>query len=645
MILVSFGAATVAGDSPLIASSKSPVLQKGGWKTADRKRPKSSDGRQRRCVTAPGLRKTRQNQDEPRAVDEVRLTSESNRPGSGVALSDQSPNVNPAVADSVAERQRWPESSVFEFGDLVEISFENDSFDPVDDDEADRQNNSGVTPAPEQDTFPDLPPLTPDIPVTGIQTLPLEGHQDRDIDVKDTHDGLLTITVHDAPLRNVIAVLARSEGLSILMTDDVDTRISGTFNNITFQEAMDAIFSLTDATWTLRGNVILVTKLGIESRASPAAQGRMIRVFTLNYVAAADVQEVVSTLLSSSGRIAINEGSSTDSRKTRERVIVDDVPDYLDRIETYIKEVDQPPLQVLIEAHILQVTLKNDSAHGVDFARLGRIAGVPISISTPGFNGTVTDLSDFSVPSYSVALLEGNKSSALIDVLKKTTDAKTLAAPKVMALNGQEARVQIGEKLGYFVTTSTDTASLQSVEFLETGVVLKVTPRITDDGFILMEVMPEVSHGSVDALGLPSERTTEVATTLMLADGMGMVIGGLIKESDIDTQQRIPVLGSLWGIGKLFRRKQLIRERSEIIIALVPHIVQCSLPLNMNFEFEQATTPLLHGSLEKMPRPWEPQLPDAVSNPRRIDIERVMKDIFECETPGSPGYYFPPKAK
>ena len=147
-------------------------------------------------------------------------------------------------------------------------------------------------------------------------------------------------------------------------------------------------------------------------------------------MSAADVQTVAITLLSPSGRIIINEVSSTNSTKTRELVIVEDLPDYLSRIERYITEVDQPPLQVLIETHILQVTLKNNTVYGVEFSRLGELANIPVSTSTPNFNGTITDLSAYTNPSYSVTLLESGQSSALIDVLKEQPMPKHSPHPK-----------------------------------------------------------------------------------------------------------------------------------------------------------------------------------------------------------------------
>ncbi len=303
------------------------------------------------------------------------------------------------------------------------------------------------------------------------------------------------------------------------------------------------------------------------------------------------------------------------------------------------------PRQVLIEAHILEVSLRDESSHGVDFAKLASIAGTDVLFASPGFNGKITDLSTFAAPPYNIGIFNAGSFSGLIEALQRTTDAKTLASPKVLAINGQEAHVQIGKRLGYYVTTTTQTSTLQSVQFLDTGVVLTVTPRITDDNQILMTVKPEVSDGTVDSLGLPSSTTTEVDTTIMLPDGKGMVIGGLIRENDITRQQKIPVLGSIWGIGKLFRKNSVNRERTEIIIALVPRIVGGPQfdAFQEDSKVQQATTPLLYGPLERYPRPWEPTLPDAIENPRRLDPHRT-KELWRHPSTGPSHqleYYFP----
>ena len=187
-------------------------------------------------------------------------------------------------------------------------------------------------------------------------------------------------------------------------------------------------------------------------------------------------------------------------------------------------------------------------------------------------------------------------------------------------LNEQEARLQVGEHLGFKVSTTTDTSTIQNVQFLDVGVVLRLTPRITRDGCVLLHVRPEVSKGAVNPdTGLPESQTAELETDVMLNDGQGMVIGGLIKENDTTNQSKVPWLGNMRGIGWLFRRTEVIKERVEIIVALVPRVQ----PYDAKYQaYEQgelvkASVPLMHGPLCRTNRPWDPILPDGkrVSHP------------------------------
>lgn len=523
------------------------------------------------------------------------------------------------------------------------------------DSEVRRASHTQVTsvPIPPVDEFavdpngalqPQVAPHVPPIPDDGEVYLPLESLEptsDIELELKGE---LLSLSFRESPLREVLSVLAASQDLNIICSSGADVKITGSFNAITFDDAINTVLSVSGHTWTRRNNVIIVTPLE-GKKLAPDAQGREVRVFTLNYLSSMDVQKACTGLMSPSGTIVITESDPADSHKTREQVLVEDLPMYVERIAAVIQQLDVQPRQVLIEAHILQVELKDERAHGVDFAKLGSIAGTEVLVSTPGFNGKIANLDTFASPSYNIGIFNAGSFSGLIEALQKTNDAKTLASPKVLALNGQEAHVQIGKRLGYHVTTTTQTSSLQSVQFLDTGVVLRVTPRITDDGQIMMTVKPEVSDGSVDAQGLPSSTTTEVETNIMLPDGKGMVIGGLIREADSVQQQRVPVLGSLWIIGKAFRRNATTRSRTEIIIVLVPHIIGgpefdvC----RDETEVQQASTPLLQGPLERFPRPWEAKLPDAIEKPRHLNSQRVKQQLrHPFKSPPQHGEYFFP---
>jgi hypothetical protein len=214
--------------------------------------------------------------------------------------------------------------------------------------------------------------------------------------------------------------------------------------------------------------------------------------------------------------------------------------------------------------------------------------------------------------------VDGTDLDALVECLQTQSESKTLASPKVLVLNNQEARLQVGKQLGFRVTTTTETSTLESVDFLDVGVVLRVTPRITRDGQVVMYVKPEVSSGLVNPdTGLPEEETTEVETNVLLPDGRGMVIGGLIQEKDSDSQAKVAWLGDVWMLGKLFQRKTVSRERVEIIITLLPRIVPPEVPCDSphDIELQHAMSPVVQWPLERAHRPWEPMLRDAWTNP------------------------------
>jgi len=165
--------------------------------------------------------------------------------------------------------------------------------------------------------------------------------------------------------------------------------------------------------------------------------------------------------------------------------------------------------------------------------------------------------------------------SVFLSALEGVTDTTVLANPKVLALNKQKGEVVVGKQIGYLTTTTTETTSTQSVQFLDTGTRLVFRPFVGDDGYIRMEVHPEDSDGGLQtAQNLPFKTTTEVTTNVMVKDGHTIVIGGLFRESSSSTRSQIPVLGNLPLAGPLFRQQADTTKRDELIILLTPHIVK-----------------------------------------------------------------------
>lgn len=478
-------------------------------------------------------------------------------------------------------------------------------------------------------------PLLRQTPAKGHALLPFaEAERTPKIQLRPSpkSDELISLTVRDAPLSVVLSLIAEQHGLNLVAGGEVEGKVTVTLNDVALDEALDALLTVNGYSWHRNKNILVVSKIAKESNSSPELRGVVLRVFRLNYISADDVDKVVQSLLSPAGQSVSTVVDSKSNRRTREEIVVEDLPEYVARIEAYITEVDRPPRQVLIEAHVLQVSLKNDCVHGVNLKEMLDINGTKFSLETKGF----------AKPAASPAFFFGIDSTnfhALLEALKVSTDSKTLATPQVLCLNGQHAKIQIGQKLGFLVVTTTQTSTLQNVNFLDVGVVLDVTPTITEEGLVMMLVKPEVSGGQINAAGLPQSDTTEVATTVMLADGHGMIIGGLIKEEDIEVQTKIPYLGDLWLVGRLFQRRSVVRTRNEVIIAIVPYIVPHpdDKPAGMDEGLERVQSRLLGPPLERLDRrQWEPDLPDAVRNPKHLfsgEVRRRINDPYGAAYP------------
>jgi type II secretory pathway component GspD/PulD (secretin) len=452
-----------------------------------------------------------------------------------------------------------------------------------------------------------LPAQNFSVPQTQIIPVkPLGLNIDNRIQLQSDRD-MVTLVTRDAPLSTVLSMIAQQQNLNIVTGEEVSERINVTLKDVRLDDALNSILAVHGYTWARQNNIITVSSMTAERRTSPNVQGRIIRVFTLNYVLGSDVDKVVKGLMSPLGQSFINQTSKTEQRNAHEQLVVEDLPPYVDRIASYIAQIDILPRQVVVESNVLQVTLKDNNRHGVNFKQLAEMNNSQITLETTGLASTNPPTSTMRVNSTDL--------TSLIELLKATNDTKTLASPKVAVLNGQEARISVGGKLGYLQTTATTTSTLQSVSFLDFGVVLKVVPIITEDGQILLTVSPQVSTGRINPTSkLPESESTEVETTVMLSDGQAIVIGGLIKETSSDNQNKIPFLGDLWVVGRLFQSRETLRERNEIIITLLPRIARpgdaCWSAIDS--QVAQATTPLMTRNLTPIDRTaWEGELPDS----------------------------------
>jgi type II secretory pathway component GspD/PulD (secretin) len=420
--------------------------------------------------------------------------------------------------------------------------------------------------------------------------------------------GLVNLIATGAELKSVLRMIADHHHLNLVIGPDVGGPVTVTIRGAKLEEVLDAILGVAGFSWHRVGNLLYVTGEA-SAGMDPRVQGRFLQVYPLDYVSASDVEPIATGLLSPVGSAYVTQADRADQLKTRELLVVEDTLAAHQRIAQYIAEIDTAPRQVLVEAHVLQVALTDEERHGINLRGLADFQNSKI---------TLEGLEFASDPPAGPALalrVEGSDMQGLIEMIQKNTNSRTLASPKISVVNHQEAKIQIGQRLPYSVATTTQTSTIQNVQFLDVGIVLTVRPIITADGNVMMEVLPKVSGGKLTANGFPEEETTEVQTTILMPDGGGVIIGGLIREEDVQSQAMVPLIGRIPVLGKLFQRNSSEMRRNELIVALVTHVM----PLGH--------TPREHEILE-----MERAIPDYAAQEIEIDAVPIV-DYQQSDQP------------
>lgn len=360
-------------------------------------------------------------------------------------------------------------------------------------------------------------------------------------------DGI-TLVVRDTEIREVFEMLSRTEGLSIALGDEISGKVSISLFDVTPQEAVYAIAQAAGYAVDRRQGTYLI--VDFESVGQDSANGTTaVRSFKVQYSDVDNIRLILEKHLSRYGKIT--------ALPDRRLVVVEDLPEFLDRIDQILDEVDRQPQQVLLEAKVLEVTLTDNDTLGVDWSRVSSLNGSELNIGVRG-------LTSGTAPGLFFNLLSDNLEGA-IEALTEQGRIRTLASPRLLAVDNQEAEVLVGERLGFRVTTTINQVTTESVEFIDSGVILRFTPSVDRQGRILLKIHPEVSTGSISG-GIPSVKTTEVTTQLLTENGQRIFIGGLIRDSASESRRGIPFLSRIPFLGLLFSRSEWINRSTETIV-------------------------------------------------------------------------------
>jgi len=406
--------------------------------------------------------------------------------------------------------------------------------------------------------------------------------QDVTTTVNGEGDGRLSIHIPDEPIRDVLDLLSQQGNLNVLASNSVQGNVSATLSNVDLNSALGAILKSTGYVARREGDFIFVGTPE-EFQLMDQSMDRVgTRVYRPNYVTAAELQSLITPLLTEKvGVVTVSSPAETgmasddssaggDAFAGAEVVLVRDYEAVLAQIDQLVDQIDVRPLQVAIEAMILSVKLDDETSLGVNFDLLRNNPNIRFTIGKPP-----SALPLVPGGGLEFAFLDSSL-GAFVEALEEIKDTNVIATPRLMVLNKHRADIQIGRQEGYVSTTQTETSTTQSVEFLDTGTLLRLRPFISSDGLIRMEVHPELSSGEVKLKGnftVPEKEVTQVTTNIMVRNGCTVVIGGLIREELVSTPSQVPFFGNLPLVGVAFRHTTEEVKRDEILVLITPRIV------------------------------------------------------------------------
>lgn len=413
-------------------------------------------------------------------------------------------------------------------------------------------------------------------------------------------DERITVNFKEQDLTSILELFATQYNLNLVYTSDITGDVTLNLYQVPVPTALLQVLASNGYSFLIQDEFIRV--VFAEDVVGPTiTSGSEFEpvVLYLDHVRASDVTPMLTPMLAGNEQliagptsqtgIAVTDDLGGNTQGTQELIVLYASDETLVRINTLLDEVDVPPLQVLVEATILAVSLSEENKLGVDINMLSGIDfqalngtsnvtdGVSLEPTNVGQNnwllgGRTSGFTDPQNNGLHFGILR-NQLGIFVEALESVGNTTVLSNPQVLAINRQLSEVLVGQRLPYITTSVSQTSSTQSVEFLEVGTSLVFRPYISSDGYVRMEILPKNSTGVINGQGLPEETTTQVTANVLVKSGHTVVIGGLMETRESTNTEQVPLLGTLPFLGPFFRSETQTEIKTEIIVLLTPHIV------------------------------------------------------------------------
>ena len=399
----------------------------------------------------------------------------------------------------------------------------------------------------------------------------------------------IDLKVTNADVTDVLRTFAQISGLNIIIQPGVSGQVTAELENVPWDQALEQILKINNLDYELDGNVMRIAPTTVLQREAQerqqlaAAKALAIPLRTVyQRLSYAQAQEVASLLKTGQSGILSQRGSVVVDDRTN-ALIIKELPSNMDAVLSVIDLLDSPEPQVMIEARIVETTKRFTRSFGIDWgfdAVSDAAHGNTTGLVFPN-NGTVGG--DVNLPvggnNGQLALRLGNVLNTFtLDVALQAAEDEglitILSAPKVATLNNQRASIQSGLQ----IPVQTVLNNTVTVQFINATLRLDVTPQVTAEGTVLMEIdiskrEPQLAFLVPGAANAPIA-TKDARTRLVVRDGGTAVIGGIYRVSANNAENRIPGLANIPIIGHLFKNKLRSDENEELLIFITPRVIK-----------------------------------------------------------------------
>lgn len=409
----------------------------------------------------------------------------------------------------------------------------------------------------------------------------------------------LSLNFQDIEVRALLQVIADFTNFNIITSDTVSGNVTLRLKDVPWDQALDIILQSRGLGMRKTGNVIWIAPqseiLAKEREELEAKQAirtlEQVRTqsFRLNFAKAAEVATQLSTAVGSGEsqvRILSRQGSVFAEPRTNQ-LFVTDTSDKLKEIQDLIKKLDIPVRQVMIEARIVEAEDNFGRSLGV---RFGARVSDPITIASNNGDrlnttfafGSIgptanTNVTNIPVPPsnagrFALSLFNPGASRLLnleIDANESDRKLKTISSPRIVTADQKQATIQDGRKIGFL---KRDADGNTTTEFIDASLRLIVTPQITPDGDVIMDIAVN-NDSPVVFNGDTAIQTKSVTTQVLVENGGTVVIGGIYVQEDLNNNEKVPVLGDMPVVGSLFRTRSNSTRKSELLVFITPRVL------------------------------------------------------------------------